>query len=69
MIYKILQARLGKQGEKLKKDIDGFELRLVSKGFADKAPANVIAEVRGQLAEKKDQLIAVEKSILDILGK
>lgn len=42
---------------------------MTSKGFADKAPPNVIAEVRGTMNEKKEQLSAVEKSISDIEGK
>jgi valyl-tRNA synthetase len=65
----VTQARMGKQAEKLKKDIEGLETRLTSKGFADKAPPNVIAEVRGKVAEMRDQLTAVEKSISDMQGK
>ena len=61
--------RLSKQAEKLKKDIEGLETRLTSKGFADKAPPNVIAEVKGTVTEKKEQLSAVEKSISDMEGK
>lgn len=40
------RTRLGKQGEKLKKDIDGLETRLTSKGYAEKAPPALIAEVK-----------------------
>ena len=60
------KSRLLKQSEKLVKDITGLETRLSSKGFADKAPPQVIAEVQGNLAEKKEQLRAVEKSLADI---
>jgi valyl-tRNA synthetase len=63
------RARMSKQAEKLKKDIDGLEIRLSSKGFTDKAPESVIAEVRGIANEKKEQLAAVEKSILDMVDK
>jgi valyl-tRNA synthetase len=55
--------RLTKQAEKLKKDIATLEGRLNSKGFADKAPENVIAEVKGNIADKKEQLSAVEKGL------
>ena len=61
--------RIAKQGDKLKKDIDGLESRLTSKGFADKAPPSVIAEVRATVAEKKEQLMAVERSLADMEGK
>jgi valyl-tRNA synthetase len=59
-------ARLGKQAEKLKKDIDGLEARLASKGFADKAPESVINEVKGNIAAKREELAAVEKGMVGI---
>ena len=55
--------RLTKQADKLRKDINGLETRLASKGFADKAPPHILAEVKGNIAEKKEQLAAVEKGI------
>ena len=61
-------ARLGKQAEKLKKDIAGLEARLTSPGFADKAPESVIVEVKGNIADKKDQLLAVERGMAAIQG-
>ena len=60
------RARLGKQAEKLRKDIAGLEGRLASKGFADKAPPEVVAEVRAKVAEQSEQLAAVEKSIAEM---
>jgi len=59
-------ARLGKQAEKLKKDIAGLEARLSSPGFADKAPESVISEVKGNIAEKREQLVAVERGMQTI---
>jgi valyl-tRNA synthetase len=59
-------ARLGKQAEKLKKDIDGLEARLASQGFADKAPESVINEVKGNIAAKREELAAVEKGMVGI---
>ena len=55
--------RLSKQAEKLRKDISGLENRLQSKGFIDKAPDSVVAEVKANLADKVEQLNAVNKSI------
>lgn len=55
--------RLTKQADKLRKDIEGLEKRLASKGFADKAPPHILAEVKGNVAEKREQLAAVEKGI------
>ena len=55
--------RLSKQAEKLQKDINGLESRLKSKGFIDKAPDSVIAEVKATLADKVEQLSAVSQSI------
>lgn len=57
------KKRLTKQAEKLRKDIAGLEGRLASKGFAEKAPPHILAEVQGNVAEKKQQLSAVEKGI------
>ena len=51
------------QADKLRKDIAGLEGRLASKGFADKAPPHILAEVRGNVAEKKEQLSAVERGM------
>ena len=60
------RIRLGKQAEKLRKDIAGLESRLSSKGFADKAPPEVVLEVKTKVAEQKEQLNAVEKSIAEM---
>ena len=60
------RVRLGKQAEKLRKDIAGLESRLSSKGFADKAPPEVVLEVKTKVAEQKEQLNAVEKSIAEM---
>jgi valyl-tRNA synthetase len=57
-----------KEISKLKKDIDGLETRLTSKGFADKAPESVINEVKGNIAAKKEELAAVEKGMATIGG-
>jgi len=62
-------ARLGKQAEKLKKDIEVLENRLNSKGFADKAPAEMVNQVKANVDEKKDQLATVEKSMEALLAK
>jgi valyl-tRNA synthetase len=61
-------ARLTKQAEKLLKDIMGLESRLESKGFADKAPEAMVAEVRANLADKKEQVISINKSIEKVVS-
>ena len=58
--------RLGKQAEKLKKDINGLEIRLQSPGFTEKAPKNLIEEVTGLLNDKRIQLSSVEESMLTL---
>ena len=55
--------RLTKQADKLKKDVEGLESRLTSKGFVDKAPEKILNEVKGNLAEKQEQLAAVLKGL------
>jgi len=60
------RARLGKQTEKLKKELQGLEGRLNSPGFVEKAPESVIEEVKGQLQDKKMQLSVIEKSLIDL---
>jgi len=47
----------------LTKDVEGLEKRLGAKGFADKAPANVVAEAKATLADKKEQLATVTESL------
>jgi len=56
-------ARLEKRDEKLAKEIQKLEGRLNSKGFTDKAPEDVVAKARGELAELKDQAAKVKESL------
>jgi len=59
-------ARLRKQANKLIADVAQLESRLASTGFVDKAPAARVAEVRVALADRKEQLAAVQRSIDDL---
>jgi len=60
-------ARLGKQAEKLKKDIVTLESRLTSPGFLDKAPEKLVSEVKSNINEKKQQLASVEGSMSSLV--
>lgn len=59
-------SRLGKQVEKLNKDIATLQARLSSDGFVGRAPESVVLEVKSNLREKQEQLLVVEKSLVDI---
>jgi len=58
--------RLTRQAEKIAKDVAVLEGRLGSKGFVEKAPAEKVDKVRVDLAEKKEQLATVVKSLEDL---
>ena len=47
----------------------GLETRLTSPGFRDKAPAKVLAEVETLLADKREQVNAINKSLLELTSK
>ena len=55
--------RLQKQGEKISKELEGLEKRLSNKSFVDKAPENVVAEVKANAKELSDQLAVIEGKI------
>jgi len=55
--------RLAKEHEKLSKEVKAAEARLANPSFVDRAPANVVAEMRERLAGYKEQLAAVETAI------
>ena len=56
-------ARLNKEAEKLRGFIAGTEKKLSNQSFIDRAPAEVVAEVRETLAGQKKQLVSVEDAI------
>mmetsp|Transcript_21541 Transcript_21541/g.38200 ORF Transcript_21541/g.38200 Transcript_21541/m.38200 type:complete len:181 (+) Transcript_21541:1-543(+) len=60
------KLRLGKQAEKVQKDIDLLEKRLNSKGFVDKAPAAKIQETKDQLSDKQAQLASIIKTVQEL---
>ena len=45
------RARLGKESDKLAKEIGGLERKLANEGFLAKAPAAVVEEQRERLAD------------------
>lgn len=57
------RKRLEKQQEKLAQEIQKLAGRLNSKGFVDKAPADVVDKARAELAELEDQAKKVETSL------
>ncbi|GAX25454.1 valyl-tRNA synthetase [Fistulifera solaris] len=57
------RKRLEKQSEKLSKEIEKLAGRLQSKGFTDKAPADVVEKARAELAELEDQAAKVNASL------
>ncbi len=59
-------SRLTKQADKLRKEISGLTSRLSSKGFIDKAPDNVIIEVKNNIRDKVEQLTTIEKTLQDL---
>ena len=58
--------RLSTQLKKLVKDIGGLEGRLGNPGFADKAPADVVAATRASLEEKLEQKATLDASIAEL---
>jgi valyl-tRNA synthetase len=55
--------RLQKQGEKISKELEGLEKRLSNKSFVDKAPENVVADVKASAKELSDQLAVINAKI------
>lgn len=53
------RARLIKQAEKIRKDLDGLNNRLNAKGFVDKASPAVVEATRAQAQEMQDKLNSV----------
>ena len=56
-------ARLNKEKAKVEKEIAMFEKQLSNPGFVNKAPANVVEEIRQKLARSQDKLSNVEESL------
>jgi valyl-tRNA synthetase len=55
--------RLSKQAEKIQKDVIQLEGRLKSKGFVDKAPPDILAEVKNNIETKTAEINNIQKSI------
>ena len=56
-------ARLGKEKTVAEKDIAMFSRQLSNEGFVNKAPAQVVEEIRQKLARAEEKLARVEESI------
>jgi valyl-tRNA synthetase len=60
------RKRLEKQNEKLTLEIQKLSNRLESKGFADKAPPDVVEKARMELAGLEDQAAKVQSSLASL---
>lgn len=60
------RKRLEKQSLKLQKDLSGLQKRLNAPGFADKAPAAVVAKTRTSADELDSQLTSLTKRLAEI---
>ncbi|MFM8278255.1 MAG: class I tRNA ligase family protein, partial [Cyanobium sp.] len=61
-----LRGRLQKDIAKAEKDIKGLSGRLANPNFADKAPAEVVAECRANLAEAEAQAALARKRLAEL---
>ena len=61
-------ARLNKEIEKIQKGLAGVEGRLSNPNFTDKAPADVVEQVRKQAEEQKVALAQLEQQLVKILA-
>ena len=61
-----LRGRLDKDIAKAEKEIKGLSSRLANPKFADKAPADVVAECRRNLAEAKAQSALARERLQDL---
>jgi valyl-tRNA synthetase len=61
-------ARLNKEIEKIQKGLAGVEGRLSNPNFTDKAPADVVEQVRKQAEEQKIALAQMEQQLVKILA-
>jgi len=56
-------ARLNKEADKLRGFIMGHEKKLTNQSFIDRAPAEVVEEVRGTLAGLQKQMTSIDEAI------
>jgi valyl-tRNA synthetase len=59
-------ARLEKEWEKLKKQVDNLEKKLSNKSFVDKAPESVVSNFKKNLHENIDKRDKIQKTINDL---
>jgi valyl-tRNA synthetase len=57
------RKRLEKQQVELTKFIAGSDAKLANKAFVDKAPAEVVQQIRDKLSELQKQLASVESAL------
>lgn len=57
------RARLGKQAERIAKDVEVLQSRLNSAGFVDKAPAHLVTEAKSKMKDLQDQLKTINTSL------
>jgi valyl-tRNA synthetase len=61
-----LRSRLEKDLAKAEKEIAGLAARLANPNFADKAPAEVVAECQANLAEAQAQAQLAQQRLADL---
>jgi valyl-tRNA synthetase len=60
------RKRLEKERDNLAKQITAIDGKLANKNFVDKAPADVVNQQRGKLAELRGQLASVETALMKV---
>ena len=56
-------ARLNKENEKVQKEIDQFTRQLSNEGFVNKAPAQLVEDIRQKLAARQDKIANIEQAL------